>query len=149
MKRKSTPPPPDRREQTRRGPHLTVTLRWRIERDYQELKQEVGLGHYYEGRGWRCFHHHATLCIAAYGFLVSEKETIPPSGPRSAALLPQPTLPDSYRPRGAPLRPERHIPNSIATMRRKAHRSYRCPLITLPMLRSGSGPTPKSQFVTQ
>jgi SRSO17 transposase len=33
-------------------------LRWRIERDYQELKQEVGLGHY-EGRGWRGFHHHA------------------------------------------------------------------------------------------
>ena len=42
-------------------------LRWRIERDYQELKQEVGLGHF-EGRGWRGFHHHATLCIAAYGF---------------------------------------------------------------------------------
>src|SRR5271165_2184765 len=56
-------------------------LRWRIERDYQELKQEVGLGHF-EGRGWRGFHHHATLCIAAYGFLVSERETIPPSGPR-------------------------------------------------------------------
>src|SRR5216683_1477046 len=56
-------------------------LRWRIERDYQELKQEVGLGHY-EGRGWRGFHHHATMCIAAYGFLVSERETIPPSGPR-------------------------------------------------------------------
>src|SRR5580704_2190989 len=53
-------------------------LRWRIERDYLELKQEVGLGHY-EGRGWRGFHHHASLCIAAYGFLVSEKETIPPS----------------------------------------------------------------------
>src|SRR6266851_5792539 len=49
-------------------------LRWRIERDYQELKQEVGLGHF-EGRGWRGFHHHATLCIAAYGFLVSERET--------------------------------------------------------------------------
>ena len=63
-------------------------LRWRIERDYQELKQEVGLGHF-EGRGWRGFHHHATLCIAAYGFLISERETIPPSGPRSAALLPQ------------------------------------------------------------
>jgi SRSO17 transposase len=42
-------------------------LRWRIERDYQELKQELGLGDY-EGRGWRGFHHHATLCIAAYGF---------------------------------------------------------------------------------
>jgi len=53
-------------------------LRWRIERDYEELKQEVGLGHY-EGRGWRGFHHHATLCIAAYGFLISERETIPPS----------------------------------------------------------------------
>src|SRR6266404_6021986 len=77
-------------------------LRWRIERDYQELKQEVGLGHF-EGRGWRGFHHHATLCIAAYGFLISERETIPPSGPRSAALLPQPALPDSYRPRGSSL----------------------------------------------
>ena len=55
----------------------TAKLRWRIERDYQELKQEVGLGHF-EGRGWRGFHHHATLCIAAYGFLVSERETIPP-----------------------------------------------------------------------
>jgi SRSO17 transposase len=77
-------------------------LRWRIERDYEELKQEVGLGHY-EGRGWRGFHHHATLCIAAYGFLISERETIPPSGPRSAKLLPQLAVPDSYRPRGSPL----------------------------------------------
>ena len=106
-------------------------LRWRIERDYQELKQEVGLGHY-EGRGWRGFHHHATLCIAAYGFLVSERETIPPSEPRSAALLPQLVVPDGYRPRGAPLRPERHIPNSIATMRRRLmnaiiRRLPRCP----------------------
>ena len=41
--------------------------RWIIERDYEELKQELGLGHN-EGRGWRGFHHHATLCIAAYGF---------------------------------------------------------------------------------
>jgi SRSO17 transposase len=77
-------------------------LRWRIERDYEELKQEVGLGHF-EGRGWRGFHHHATLCIAAYGFLISERETIPPSGPRPAALLPQLAIPDSYRPRGSPL----------------------------------------------
>jgi SRSO17 transposase len=77
-------------------------LRWRIERDYEELKQEVGLGHF-EGRGWRGFHHHATLCIAAYGFLISERETIPPSGPRSAALFPAPALPDGYRPRGSAL----------------------------------------------
>jgi SRSO17 transposase len=75
-------------------------LRWRIERDYQDLKQEVGLGHF-EGRGWRGFHHHATLCIAAYGFLVSERETIPPSGPATAALFPQLAIPDGYRPRGA------------------------------------------------
>src|SRR5882724_11907476 len=54
-----------------------VKMRWRVERDYQDLKQEIGLGHY-EGRGWRGFHHHGTLCIAAYGFLVSERETIPP-----------------------------------------------------------------------
>ena len=77
-------------------------LRWRIERDYQELKQEVGLGHF-EGRGWRGFHHHATLCIAAYGFLVSERETIPPSGPRSAPRFPQLATPDGYRPRGSAL----------------------------------------------
>ena len=77
-------------------------MRWRIERDYQELKQEIGLGHY-EGRGWRGFHHHATLCIAAYGFLVSERAAIPPSGPRSPARLSTPALPDGYRPRGSAL----------------------------------------------
>jgi SRSO17 transposase len=77
-------------------------LRWRIERDYQELKQEVGLGHY-EGRGWRGFHHHATLCIAAYGFLISERETIPPSEPRRATLLPELAIPNGYRPRGSAL----------------------------------------------
>ena len=75
-------------------------LRWRIERDYQELKQEVGLGHF-EGRGWRGFHHHATLCIAAYGFLISERETIPPSATRSAGLLSPPAIPPGYRPRGS------------------------------------------------
>jgi SRSO17 transposase len=75
-------------------------LRWRIERDYQELKQEVGLGHY-EGRGWPGFHHHASLCIAAYGFLVSERETIPPSGPSPRPIFAQPTIPANYRPRGA------------------------------------------------
>ena len=54
-------------------------LRWRIERDYEELKQELGLGHF-EGRNWRGFHHHATLSIAAYGFLVLERCLFPPSG---------------------------------------------------------------------
>ena len=76
-------------------------MRWRIERDYQDLKQEIGLGHY-EGRGWPGFHHHGTLCIAAYGFLISERETIPPSGPRFSGRLTKPVLPGGYRPRGAP-----------------------------------------------
>jgi len=75
--------------------------RWRIERDYQDLKQELGLGHY-EGRGWRGFHHHATLCIAAYGFLVAERAAIPPSAAESSALVRAPPRPDHSRPRGSP-----------------------------------------------
>jgi SRSO17 transposase len=73
-------------------------LRWRIERDYEDLKQEIGLGHY-EGRGWRGFHHHASLCIAAYGFLVAERAAIPPSGPRSAREREKPSLPGGFRSR--------------------------------------------------
>jgi hypothetical protein len=42
----------------------------------QELQNELGLEHL-EGRGWRGFHHHATLCIASYGFLVSERSLFP------------------------------------------------------------------------
>jgi SRSO17 transposase len=75
-------------------------LRWRIERDYQELKQELGLGDY-EGRGWRGFHHHATLCIAAYGFLIAERGALPPSAPACSAPLARSTIPKGYRPRGA------------------------------------------------
>jgi SRSO17 transposase len=77
----------------------TVKMRWRIERDYQELKQEFGLSHY-EGRGWRGFHHHATLTIAAYGFLVAER-LIDPSSKKNAVLRKKPALPDGFRPRGA------------------------------------------------
>lgn len=75
-------------------------LRWRIERDYLELKQEVGLGHF-EGRRWRGFHHHASLCIAAYGFLVSERETFPPSGGAGAECRRRSGVPIDYRSRGA------------------------------------------------
>ena len=76
-------------------------MRWRIERDCQELKQEVGLGHF-EGRSWRGFHYHATMCIAAYGFLVAERAAFSPSGPRSRFVLEKPALPQGYRPRGSP-----------------------------------------------
>ena len=75
-------------------------LRWRIERDYQELKQEIGLGHF-EGRGWRGFHHHATMCIAAYGFLICERETITPSGTQRSRPIPITPVPADYRPRGS------------------------------------------------
>ena len=77
----------------------TAKLRWRIERDYLDLKQEIGIGHY-EGRGWRGFHHHATLCIAAYAFLILERETIPPSGSRRPGLRKKAEIPEGYRPRG-------------------------------------------------
>src|SRR4051812_1882201 len=57
----------------------TAKLRWRIERDFEELKQEIGLGHF-EGRGWRGFHHHASLCIAAYAFLAAGRCRFSPPG---------------------------------------------------------------------
>src|SRR4051794_4407491 len=76
----------------------TARLRWRIERDFEELKQELGLGHF-GGRGRRGFHHHASLCIAAYGFLVAERCRFSPPGWR-----PRPKAPErraDYRPRGS------------------------------------------------
>ena len=75
--------------------------RWIIERDYEELKQELGLGQY-EGRGWRGFHQHATLCIAAYGFLVAERSRFSPSIRAGQLELPIPKLPSKFRPRGSP-----------------------------------------------
>jgi len=77
--------------------------RWIIERDYQELKQELGLGHF-EGRGWRGFHHHATLCIAAYGFLVSERSRFSPSARVGHLGLRAARPPKSFVPRGSPPR---------------------------------------------
>jgi SRSO17 transposase len=74
--------------------------RWRIERDYQDLKQEIGLGHY-EGRGWRGFHHHASLCIAAYGFLVAERCLFPPQRRFIPDWIAAPALPQGFQPRGA------------------------------------------------
>jgi SRSO17 transposase len=80
-------------------------LRWRIERDYEELKQELGLGHF-EGRNWRGFHHHATLSIAAYGFLVLERCLFPPSGDSGQLKATNiqirvPRMQSNYEPRGA------------------------------------------------
>jgi SRSO17 transposase len=71
-------------------------LRWRIERDYQDLKQEIGLGHY-EGRRWRGFHHHATMCIAAYAFLVAERGLFPPGGSPRPSRFKRPGVPPGQR----------------------------------------------------
>ena len=78
----------------------TAKHRWIIERDYEELKQELGLGHF-EGRGWRGFHHHATLCLAAYGFLVAERNRFSPSARAGHLGLSAPQTPPDYRPRGS------------------------------------------------
>jgi SRSO17 transposase len=126
-----------------------VKMRWRIERDYLDLKQEIGLGHY-EGRGWQGFHHHGTLSIAAYGFLVSERETIPPSEPRSAARFEKPAVPGGYRPRGAPdqartPRPQldRHDP-ALAGRRDRANHA------TMPtLLRTQPSAQRTQKFMTQ
>ena len=82
-------------------------MRWRSERDYRDLKQEFGLGHF-EGRGWRGFHHHAALCIATYGFFVAQR-FIQGDGKKNAASRKTFRLPDNYVPRGSPV---------LATLRR-------------------------------
>jgi SRSO17 transposase len=75
--------------------------RWIIERDYEELKQELGLGHF-EGRNWRGFHHHATLCIAAYGFLIAERNRFSPSARVGHLGFIAPRPASDFRPRGSP-----------------------------------------------
>ena len=90
-------------------------LPWRIERDYQDLKQEIGLGHF-EGRGWRGFHHHATLSIAAYGFLVlmranERAKKTPPFGQSC------PQFPRTSARAGRPVRTQRHNPLSLCSLR--------------------------------
>ncbi len=78
--------------------HL-AKIRWRIERDYQELKDEIGIDHY-EGRGWTGFHHHGALCVAAYAFLAAERARLSPPAP--LAFLKGSPVPRGFRPRGSP-----------------------------------------------
>ena len=87
-------------------------IRWRIERDYQELKDEIGLDHF-EGRGWRGFHHHGVLCVAAYAFLAAERARLSPPEPLS--FLRAAPLPKGFKPRGSP--------DTSAAPRRKLHRN--------------------------
>jgi len=46
--------------------------RWKIEQDYQQLKEELGLDHY-EGCNWTGWHHHVTLVMLAHAFLTLER----------------------------------------------------------------------------
>jgi hypothetical protein len=123
-------------------------MRWRIERDYQELKQEIGLGHY-EGRGWRGFHHHATLCIAAYGFLISERETIPPSGPRGTRRFAKPAIPGGHRPRGAAAPTPTAHPQLDRNGPLQNSGCDRPDAATMPMLRTQISTKHATQLVTQ
>ena len=123
-----------------------VKLRWRIERDYEELKSELGLAHF-EGRGWRGFHHHATLCIAAYGFLIRERAAFPPSNAKDGE---KPRLPDRLRPRGAadPARaPRRQLDRDNQA---RTHRRPRQNTSQMPVLPSEQAKAPaSSKFSTQ
>jgi len=73
-------------------------LRWRVERDFQELKDELGLDHY-EGRNYRGFHNHGVLCIAAYCFLAAERGRLSPLA--TLSFLQSPQVPRGFKPRGA------------------------------------------------
>lgn len=124
-------------------------LRWRIERDYQELKQELGLGDY-EGRGWRGFHHHATLCIAAYGFLIAERGALPPSGPPAAAHFPGSAVPEDFRPRGAADPPRTPHPKLDRHPATRSHRRARQDTAEMPLLQRADPQNPQSpRLLTQ
>lgn len=121
----------------------SAMMRWRIERDYQELKQEFGLAHF-EGRGWRGFHHHATLCIAAYGFLLAHR--LKRHGVKKNSARPKASaLPDDYTPRGGRTHaaPRTGLHRHAARSARAAHRQRPH---TLPLLRQAQKQT---CFVTQ
>ncbi len=79
-------------------------LRWRIERDYEELKGELGLDHF-EGRSWTGFHHHGALCLAAFAFVAAER--VRGFSPSRVAFLPSRSPPVAFRPRGSPTRAHR------------------------------------------
>jgi SRSO17 transposase len=55
----------------------TAKLRWRIEHDYREMKQALGLAHF-EGRTWPGWHHHVTLVSVAHAFCTLQRLTRSP-----------------------------------------------------------------------
>jgi SRSO17 transposase len=125
----------------------TAKLRWRIERDFEELKQELGLGHF-EGRGWRGFHHHASLCIAAYGFLVAERCRFSPRGWRPEPEAPE--RPADYRPRGSSRAPGAAQPGLDRDLAPAPRGRADAPPAALPLLPAGLRATTRDQqFMTR
>lgn len=60
-----------------------VMQRWRTERAYEDLKGELGLDHY-EGRRFPGWHHHVSVVLSCYAFVVAERvRHFPPSAGRS------------------------------------------------------------------
>ena len=118
----------------------------RIERDYQDLKQDLGLGHY-EGRGWRGFHHHASLSIAAYGFLMAQrlKAGSDANGKKNFIERQVPAVPKDYVPRGSPARAASRVRLHHDATPASERRSRKYPG-TLPAVQL---PKPASTFVTQ
>jgi SRSO17 transposase len=56
-----------------------VMQRWRTERVYQDLKGELGLDHY-EGRRFPGWHHHVSVALCCYAFIIAERvRHFPPS----------------------------------------------------------------------
>jgi SRSO17 transposase len=108
-------------------------LRWRIERDYEELKQEIGLGHY-EGRKWRGFHHHATMCIAAYAFLVAERGLFPPGGVGGQSRFDKLRVPRGQRRRGTAYPSGAAQPDLDCNAAQRVDRSARATSSALPLL---------------
>ena len=59
-----------------------VMQRWRTERVYEDLKGELGLDHY-EGRRFPGWHHHVSVALCCYAFIVAERvRHFPPSARR-------------------------------------------------------------------
>jgi SRSO17 transposase len=83
-------------------------LRWRIERDYQEMKSELGLDHF-EGRTWQGFHHHVALVAAAHAFLTLHRALFSPDDWASRASTDVSRLSEPASSRAAPI--DRALPH--------------------------------------
>ena len=82
-----------------------LKLRWRIEQDYREMKDELGLDHF-EGRTWPGFHHHVAMCAVAFGFLALQRALFSPEKKASAVHRPTAT-PSAAK---GPARVAAHLP---------------------------------------